>query len=148
MAVEKRNPKISDADLKSLASYIKPVARFANFYKGKLSYSGKGDLMPYAAGQLYYIGEVPLRDYAFTCSPKPVSPADDLEFLDAIATFHTWGAPVFFKPTVAEVLAQIPEKRKKAAAAFETVTEGLNSSNCMPEGFHHALTRLYKKKAR
>lgn len=64
--------------------------------------------------------------------------------LARITTFHTYGAPTFFKPTLAEVLAQIPDTYIGKTAAFTTITDG-DPANCFSEGreYHKATTILY-----
>jgi hypothetical protein len=123
-------PKISDTKLKKLAKRIRPVVRFAEGAKGKF---------PDPRGVLYYIKPVHLRTGAFTWAPKPGRKAGKLRLVDTIQTYHEYGAPSLFKPSVAEVLAQIPEKHLKNIVAFETGGAEFSSS-----GEHHvAPTQLY-----
>lgn len=89
---------------------------------------------------LFYIEEVDPRKIAFTWEPVPTKEATGLVALTTLETIHSYGAPVFFKPSIAEVLAQVPEEFVDQAVAFETnhvyFTEG--------SGFHTATTTLYR----
>lgn len=69
-------------------------------------------------------------------------------YLTEIRTLHTYGSPCFFKPSVAEVLAQIPDDMLEGVVAFETrgpsdVADMNRESEALNAGFHVARTRLY-----
>ena len=55
-----------------------------------------------------YIKPVDLFGIAYTWDPKPAGKAKDVKPLCDITTYHTYGYYGFFKPSIAEVLAQIP----------------------------------------
>ena len=136
-----RIPEITDQRLEELASQIKPVVRF----------KGKKGRVPKYNGVLFYIADVDLRGTAFTWEPKATKIADDLNIYAMIRTFHSYGAPSFFKPSIAEVLAQIPQEDIGRVVAFETLTSKIDSTsldikNCLPDGYHWTTTRLYEKK--
>lgn len=117
--------EISDERLEELAKRIKPVVR--------------------CDGELYYIKDVDLRDVAFTWSPKLKRKAKGLEELARIRTYHTYSAPVFFKPSVAEVLAQIPKTKLSQTSAFE-IPVHITDPDPEPYGeYHKARTILYRK---
>jgi len=67
---------------------------------------------------------------------------EDLEFFSAIETIHSFGVPVFFKPTWQEVIAQIPPKMLDEVYAFEVRLTGFTKDRKN----HKALTILFKKK--
>ncbi len=144
--MENRIPKIPKKILEERAKLIKPVVRFAYLDKdGFPTFNeNKGKLKRYKTGLLYYIKNVDIFDVAFTWEPEPVKRADELAFLDAIVTYHGFAAPAFFKPLIAEVLAQIPEKYLGKVAAFETVSADLDCTYSI-DSYHYTLTRLYKK---
>ena len=124
-------PKISDEKLNELASRIKPFVRFE--------------------GVAYYIEPVDLRRTAFTWDPKPTERVNGLLSLCDIKTYHTYGAPVFFKPSIAEVIVAIPVEHLDKVVAFEMVKtpETADDLNEEPEalnaGYHVATARLYVK---
>ena len=131
-----RIPKISDDMLEKLALKIKPVVRFM-------------DGVSNPNGELYYIQGVDYhRDLtirSFVWDPKPIAPARDLVHYKDIKTYHTCDSHVFFKPSIAEVIAQIPENDITTVMAFETLSLGLTSKNCTPDYHHFTTTKLYKK---
>lgn len=136
-----RIPEISDEKLESLMEKIKPVIRYSRRITGAFK------LVKHSEGDLYFIEPVDPREIAFTWEPKPTKFARNVnpEPYKSIGTYHNYGAPVLFKPSIAEVLAQIPEEDIKRCVAFETISEGLDGANCLPEGCHVTTTRLYEK---
>jgi len=125
-------PKISDKELNELALRIKPVVEV--YSKGKC-----------------YIGSVGLRDSAFMWSPKPAKKSRGLKPIRDIRTYHTWSYYGFFKPSIAEVIAQIPKELLDRVVAFEIVkwpetADDLNKElKALNAGYHVATTRLYTK---
>lgn len=123
-------PKISDERLRELHKRIKPVVRFAN-------------------KDLFYIEPVDLRNIAYTWDPKPADKAMGLKTLCDITTYHTYSYYGFFKPSIAEVIAQIPEEHLQKVVAFEIVGKPETASDlnreheALNEGYHVATTRLY-----
>ncbi len=99
--------------------------------------------------RLWYIESVDPWKTAFNWDPTLRREATDLEPLQTVRTLHTYGAPVFFKPSIAEVLAQLPEdiagvvafsvRGPADADALNTELEALNA------GFHVATTTLYRR---
>lgn len=139
-------PEISDERVAELYALIKPVIRFQ--HKGyefpplggwKLS-----DIVPDKDdGLLYFIEDVDPYKAAFTVYPKPIRQAEDLEEFDAILTWHTWAYYGFFKPTIAEVLAQIPEQHLERIVAFQTLTNVAIDN--IVGNYHVAITVLYER---
>ena len=136
MAKKNRIPEISNKRLKELCKRIKPVERFAD---------GPDGLFRSLGGWLYYIRDVNPRNVAFTWDPKPTERAIGLKELCCIDTYHTFAAPVCFKPTIAEVIAQIPEKLIDKVVAFETLSQDLSSANIADDYHHVTQTILYGK---
>ena len=126
-------PEITDERLDELFDRIKPVVKF------KL----RG---------LCYIQPVDLRSIAYTWSPKSAGKAPKLEPICDITTYHSYGSYNLFKPSIAEVLAQIPDEHLENVVAFEIVERPVDADdlNCENEalnaGYHVATTRLYTRK--
>lgn len=122
-------PEISDARLDELAARIKPVVTFG--------------------GVKHYIKPCHLRDEAYTWDAKKRAPAPALKPLREIRTYHTYGYYGFFKPSIAEVLAQIPADVIDQVTEFEIVqrpkeAKDLNEEKrALDAGFHVATTVLY-----
>jgi hypothetical protein len=77
-----------------------------------------------------------------------------LEEFAVIHTYHTFGAPVFFKPSFAEVLAQIPDRYLDKVVAVEICTQKDDyfvsyqplDSEDPTTTLHKAYTILYRNK--
>lgn len=76
---------------------------------------------------------------AFSWDPQWSQPARDLVEVARVRTFHTFGAPSFFKPSKAEVIAQIPAALVDVTVAFATDDPELADGG----RFHAAHTVLY-----
>ena len=114
-------PKINDNNLYTLMEKIKPVAE--------------------KDGKLYYIKDVDPRTVAFTWDPEFKAEATGLTECGTIHTMHTYGYHGFFKPTIAEVMAQIPKEYYSKAVAFATDFGGFTNDN----KHHIGVTVLYEK---
>lgn len=128
-------PEISDERIDELLHRTWPVVRFSGKHQDR-------------SGKLFYIHSVDPRGVAFTWDPCPTDPAKGLVEIARIRTLHTYGYYGMFKPSVAEVLAQIPEHLVDQVVAFEThgpETAGdLNREiDALNAGFHVADTILY-----
>lgn len=125
-------PKITNAELSELAARIKPVVRDEK--RNNLPFYIEVD--PDLRGTSY------LWDYKFTEEAK------DLFEFATIRTLHTYGYYGMFKPSVAEVLAQIPPEYRDRVVAFEITQRPVNSDDLFREqeavnqGFHVAVTAL------
>jgi hypothetical protein len=93
-------PRITNERLAELLVRIRPVCQFE--------------------GRLHYIRPVDPRRIAFLWDPQSDGMADNLVALECVMTRHDYGHPSLFKPTIAEVLAQIPEDVVDRVVAFET----------------------------
>lgn len=124
-------PPITDERLNELAEKIKPIVRMDD--------------------EPHYIEPVDLRRTAYTWDPKPADRAEGLGEICDIRTYHSYGAPVYFKPSIAEVIAAIPEEHLGEVVAFEIVespetADDLNKElEALNAGYHVATTRLYRK---
>lgn len=118
-------PEVPEERIRELAERIKPVI------------NGR------------YIKPVDLFKVAYTWDPKLAKRAVNLEPVRDITTYHTFGYYGFFKPSIAEVLAQIPADLLEKVVAFEiigspTTADDLNrESVALNAGYHVAVTRLY-----
>jgi protoheme ferro-lyase len=133
---------ITDERLAELSETIKPIIRFAESETG-LSRSVNG--LP------YHIEPVDLRYTAFTWDPKPTIQSENLKELCDITTYHSFSFHGFFKPSIAEVIAAIPDEQISAVVAFEIISspetpDDLNNeSEALNAGYHVARTRLYTR---
>jgi hypothetical protein len=123
-------PPITDEKLAELYARIKPLVRSEE------------------DGELYYIADVDPRKIAFPWSPELQDKAEGLKALGSFVTLHTWGYYGLFKPSVAEVLCQMPVGFLDDAVAFEVAgpedSNDLNrESEALNAGFHVARTTVY-----
>jgi hypothetical protein len=83
-------PTISDCQLESMSRQIRPLIKIDGWY-----WTIKG--------------ERHLRNQSYLWDAEPEAKMFPPSILDQIEimTFHTWGAPVFFKPSIAEVMGCI-----------------------------------------
>lgn len=124
-------PEIGDFRLRKLGRIIKPLVR--------------------SDGELYHIEPVDYRSIAFAWDPKLTEQAQGLNEVATIPTLHTYGYYGLFKPTVAEVLAQIPREIQNQVEAFEVLgprDRGDLSKqwDVVNAGFHLAATVLYSSR--
>lgn len=138
-------PEISDEKLLELSQRIKPVIRFSRGLKGLF-------LSP--EGIPYYIKPVDLREMAFTWDATPSKKAKGLQEIVAIRTLHSYGYHGLFKPSIAEVIAQIPEEFLDRVVAFEIVDQPETAADfyrdeemreAFDAGYHTAFTMLYAR---
>lgn len=94
---------------------------------------------------LNFIEPVDIKGMAFTWDPKLVDQAEGLEVILDIVTIHSCGHPALFKPSIQEVLAQIPEDIASKVVAFETFLEfsGVRKNMTDDGVYHKAKTILY-----
>jgi hypothetical protein len=74
-------------------------------------------------GGLSYMKPVDEFRTAFTWDPDPDGPAEGLSELARIRTRHTCGYHGFFKPSIEEVVSQIPKDMLDRVVAFRTIAE-------------------------
>lgn len=142
--VEKRVwiPKVPKRRIQKLAERIKPVVRFAK---------GEEGLFRSPKGFPYHIKQVDLFDVSYTWNVEPTNRVVDLKPLCEIRTYHGYGHYSLFKPSIAEVLAQIPAEHLDRVVAFEIVVapetaDDLNrEGEACDAGYHVATTRLYTR---
>jgi hypothetical protein len=93
-------------------------------------------------GKIHFIEPCDIQTVAFAWDPKLAGEATGLTKLRDITTFHNYAAPVFFKPDIGEVLAQIPPDVLDTVTAFTTEPD---YDNQFTEGgsYHRGVTTLY-----
>ena len=156
--LDKRYPKIDDEKLTELYHSIKPVVAgshigtekldaFVGLWSAQTKLGGEeaAKLKEEASESLFWIKDVDPRCTAFSWAPEPIGVAAELVKIGEITTYHTYSYYGFFKPVVAEVLAQIPAKLMGEVVAFKTEAnlEGLDNILTKDQKYHHAQTTLY-----
>lgn len=137
-------PEISPDELAKRYAQVKPMIRIDNqlhwmrdYTLEELSnmsyrFAGKKDAREAVPEDFL----VPMPEHDFTC-------------------LHTYGYHGFFKPSVAEVLAQMSEEAASIACAFEIIdsprsVEDFYSSQftrtALERGFHVSTVRIYRRK--
>jgi hypothetical protein len=96
-------PEISDTKLNELIKNIVPVIRRGN--------------------ELYNIKITDLRNISYTWDPILTDTYKNLKEVARIKTDHYCGYYALFKPSIAEVLAQIPEYLLNKVCAFEIIND-------------------------
>jgi hypothetical protein len=124
-------PDMAEARIRELGERIKPVMEFKE--EGRR-----------------YIKPVDIFAESFTWDPEPGSKATGLKSICDITTYHPYGYIGNFKPSVAQVILQIPREHLDKVIAFEIVKAPDEvPDNSTPEyealdaGYHTATTRLY-----
>jgi hypothetical protein len=119
-------PEISDSKLNELIKSIVPVVR--------------------VDGKLHNIELPDLRNASYLWTPHAIGECKDLKEFKRISTDHYCGHPSFFKPSISEVLAQIPEEDINKICAFEIIQDIDNPIDTYNYGNGHRVTTvLYRK---
>jgi hypothetical protein len=116
-------PKVPASEIRTRAAHIRPVVSFP------------------IIGNCY-IWNVDLFQEAFTRGAWPKRPALGLKWVHNIRTYHVCQEDDIFRPSVAEVLAQIPFEYLNKTKAFRVVEVTHDADACVA-GYHTALTSLY-----
>lgn len=126
-------PEVDKKVIRSLATRIRPLVR----RDGKLCYIKK----PRS-----------LFTTSFLWNAAPTKVATGLKCVQQITTYHTYGHYIFFKPSVAEVLAQVEQlsaEIKESLVAFELTNSPQDATDLNREkeatnaGYHTATALLY-----
>lgn len=100
-------------------------------------------------GKLFYI-EKPDSFNSFTYDPTVLGEATDIVWHQEIQTLHRCASYVFFKPSVDEVIRQLPENVDHIVAFSvkgpDSRTDMEKEWDSIEAGFHIATTTLYVKK--
>ena len=130
-------PKIDDNKLVELYKTLKPIVTIEG-----IKYLLKEFTLKQLRNQSYLF-------YAEQDKREIVEP-EKLEIIDDFLCLHTWGYHALFKPSIAEVLAQMPDYVAKEANTFEMIEypETMDDIFRYPEiidnGFHLSKVRAYK----
>ena len=134
-------PKISDNRLEELYSNIKPLVDKGDENKYTLRSFTTNELRNFS-----YIGNT-------TVDSREIVNPDDLEPIQDFYCLHTWAYYGLFKPTIAEVLSQIPEEVIKEINFFEIIEKPETADDLfkyldiLNAGFHLSKVRTYRLKA-
>lgn len=133
-------PEISREELLARYERIKPVVKYdekryflTNFSEEELT----------GSSYLWMIKEKLSEEFDIT----KYSPMPEYDF----ECIHKYGAPNLFKPSIAEVLAQISDSVLDETCAFEiiekpeTQADLYRNSITFENGFHTSIVRLYRK---
>lgn len=130
---------ISETRLNELMETIKPLVRFKG---ANLDPEILIDLRQDDMGLLYNIEPVDGRQTSFLWEAVPMKFAGFIKRFYACVTLHTWAYYGFFKPSVAEVLAEvqdIPDVVNRAIG-FEIISDG-NPRSII--GQYHIATAIF-----
>lgn len=130
-----KTPKISNKRLAELRERIRPVARFVREKDG-LSLNENGFLY-------YLLVSAHPKNETFFMEMLAGEKCKGLKPFTKIETHHTTGG-FFFKPSEAEILAQIPEGLLDTVVAYEVVGYSLDR----PDGWADdsiAILQLYRR---
>jgi hypothetical protein len=126
-------PVLPKTQLDALAAQIRPLVRGLD-------------------GNAYPIEPVDLNNVSYTWDPKLLpTPVTNLNSLGEFRCLHGYGHPSLFKPSIAEVLRQIPASMLEGATYFEMVKKPGNLDDmkedreAMDAGFHVSTIRVYGK---
>ena len=122
-------PQISDDDLGDLYARIKPVK--AMVVDGK--------------HLLHHLEPVDIHRKSFNVDPVWGNPVEGPLYEYArIETYHRTGYAAMFKPSVEEVLAQVPKHLRNEVDFFETLDEDTVAAYSEHDG-HRTVTVLYSR---
>lgn len=124
-------PKISDEEISEMLQKITPL----------MIVDGKwGD----ALYQIDGIENVATRDFAFLWDAKPKGREHVFHFSRTFITYHTWAYYGFFKPTLAEVYAQIRKLDNWESFDFFALKSDMQPSMIIDE-YHWCFCKLFTK---
>ncbi len=96
-----------------------------------------------------------LTGKAYTWLNEPTDYAEKVDFsrlsvLEDRKMLHSWGYYLFFKPSVGEVIRQIPKEYLEKVIAFEIIDGAIAMNSTFNDelnaGFHVSIVRLYQLK--
>lgn len=128
-------PKMSNVEIAHWYNTIKPIVKHYRYLR-KLSTEE-------------------LTNTAYTWLNEPIDYSDEVDYtklsvLEDRKMLHGYGYYGYFKPSVGEVIRQIPKNYLEKVVAFEIICGaiGMNSTfnDELNAGFHVSIVRLYQKK--
>ena len=134
-------PKISREELLERYEHIKPIVEIdgKKYFLREFTEKELTNISYIAHVQQNKRDEVDMNKYI---------PLADMDF----ECIHSYGYPGFFKPSIAEVLAQLNKHDLGIISAFEiieapeTAEDFYKNKNAFNNGFHVSTVRLYYKK--
>ena len=128
-------PKISDEELKNRYSRIKPLVEI-----DEVTY----DLRPFTFSELSGITYTWNKDK----DKRNIVHKENLEKIEDFICLHTYDYYGLFKPSIEEILAQLPEKSLKEADYFEIIEKPETRADVFryTTEYHISLVRTYKLK--
>lgn len=129
-------PKMSNGDIAKWYATIKPIVK----NEGKPTY-------------LRELSDSELENVAYTWLNEPEDYGDIADFtklsvLADVKMLHGWGYYGFFKPSVGEVIRQIPKEYLEKVVAFEIIAGAIGMNTIfnaeLNAGFHVSIVRLYQ----
>ena len=136
-------PKFDEALINARVEKIRPVVRFQQARCKNLK-KGTDVLCWVEFNKMNPMNPA----WSFLQQPKIIGLAERLTPLGHIVTYHNC-SPDLFRPTLAEVLMQVPEVFVDKAIAFEVVEESISHRNQIPRvgssDLTWAVTILYKE---
>lgn len=96
-----------------------------------------------------------LTNVAYTWLNEPTDYAEKVDFsklsvLEDVKMLHGWGYYGYFKPSVGEVIRQIPKEYLEKVVAFEIIDGAIAMNSTFKDelnaGFHVSIVRLYQAK--
>ncbi len=126
MSGDDKIPEINHDDLRRLAQQIKPVTT--------------------KEGIQYVHEQRDVVTQSFMGAADKDLAAPELEEYFSTVTFHRYGHPMMFKPSIAEVLAQIPTQMLEKITAFESHPISMDPNSCVEGDYHVATTKFYMGK--
>lgn len=130
-------PEIDDNRLKELYQLLKPIVTI--------------DEMKYLLRE-FTLQELRNQSYIWNRheDKRDVVDPNKLETVDDFLCLHTWGYYGLFKPSIAEVLSQVPESVIEQANTFEIIEspetreDVFKYKEVIDNGFHLSKVRAYK----
>lgn len=85
-----------------------------------------------SAGKFRFVKDHDHRTQSWPCLDQTNDEVPELVEIGSFSTEHSYGAPAFFKPTVSEVMSQMPSPLKRTGWAFSIEVAG---DGCAPGCF-------------
>ena len=130
MTNNKLIPEITDEELLNLYKAVKPIVTL-NDIKFSLKKYNLEELRKYS--YLWHSKE----------DSREIISSKRIETIDEFDCLHRFGYYCLFKPTIAEVLSQIPNSQTDKINAFEILSL-YNIDDSVNKGYHKSKVRTYK----
>ncbi len=132
----KRIPQLPKKVIKKRAKKIKPVMRLIE--------DKDGSWIKDPNGSRYIVSGYNIFNYSYIWKPKPLMKIKAVGNVATIITYHETPYPGSFNPSVAEVLAQIPEELLPYVDAFEIDPSPKGYESILDDDHNFTRTYLYK----